>query len=53
LTYPGNNYVGWVNLFGITFPIEELLFWMLFYAASLVSYYELAVDVHQYRKKKR
>jgi len=48
--YPGNNYVGRVFLFGISFPIEELLFWMLFYAASLVSYYELFVDVHSTQK---
>lgn len=49
--YPGNNYVGWITLFGISFPIEEMLFWMLFYAASLVSYYELFVDVHPTQKK--
>lgn len=44
--YPGNNYVGWINIFGVTFPFEELFFWMLFYAASLVSYYELFIDEH-------
>lgn len=42
--YAGNNYVGWVTVFGITFPFEELFFWTLFYAASLVSYYELFID---------
>lgn len=42
--YPGNNYIGWVSIFNITFPFEELFFWMLFYAASLVSYYELFID---------
>lgn len=44
--YEGNNYIGWVSVFGITFPFEELFFWMLFYAASLVSYYELFIDEH-------
>jgi hypothetical protein len=42
--YPGNNYVGWVTFLNITFPFEELFFWMMFYAATLVSYYELFVD---------
>lgn len=42
--YPGNNYIGWVTFMNITFPFEELFFWMLFYAATLVSYYELFVD---------
>lgn len=43
--YPG-NYIGWVSFFQFTFPIEELFFWMLFYAASIVSYYELFIDEH-------
>lgn len=42
--YSGNNYVGWVTVLGATFPFEELFFWTLFYAASLVSYYELFID---------
>lgn len=42
--YPGNSYVGQIYIFGITYPFEELFFWMMFYAASLVSYYELFVD---------
>jgi hypothetical protein len=42
--YSGNNYIGWVNFFNITFPFEELFFWMLFYAASIVSYYEILID---------
>jgi hypothetical protein len=42
--YPSNSYIGWINLLWIRFPFEELFFWMMFYAASLVSYYELFVD---------
>jgi len=41
--YPG-QYIGWVTLFDITFPIEELLFWMLFYAATIVAFYERFID---------
>ena len=42
--YVGNNYIGWVDLFGLRFPFEELFFWIMFYAASLVAYYEIFID---------
>ena len=42
--YTGNNYVGWVNVFGATFPFEELFFWMLLYAPALVAYYKIFID---------
>lgn len=51
--YPGNNYVGWVTILGVTFPFEELFFWMMFYAATLVSYYELFIDDHSVTRRKR
>jgi hypothetical protein len=44
--YPG-TYIGWVHVATISFPIEELLFWMLFYAATLVSFYEWFIDIHE------
>ena len=43
LTFPG-EYIGTVTVFGATFPFEELFFWMMMYAASVVSYYELFID---------
>lgn len=51
--YEGNNYIGWITLFNTTFPFEELFFWMMFYAASIVSYYELFIDDHVKVIKKR
>lgn len=42
--YPGNNYIGQVTVAGVTYPFEELFFWMMFYAASLVSYYKIFID---------
>lgn len=48
-TYPGHNHIGWVSLPGIRFPFEELLYWMLFYAAALTAYYKNFVD-HQPKK---
>jgi len=42
--YTGDNYIGRITVFGRTFPFEEFFFWMMFYAASLVSYYEIFID---------
>lgn len=41
--FPG-QYIGRVEVFGLVFPFEELFFWMLFYAATVVAYYEHYVD---------
>jgi hypothetical protein len=51
--YKGDNYIGWVSLFNTNFPFEELFFWMMFYAASLVSYYELFIEDYPKVVKKR
>jgi len=45
--YPGDNYIGWVTVFNTSFPFEELFFWMLFYAATLVAYYEIFIDINK------
>ncbi len=42
-TYPG-EYIGLINLFGVTFPIEELFFWCMWYASSITAYYEFFID---------
>jgi len=41
--FPG-EYIGRVEIFGLAFPLEELFFWMMFYAATIVSYYEFFID---------
>ena len=41
--FPG-QYIGQVSMFGVTFPIEEILFWMMWYPAAIVAYYEYALD---------
>ena len=28
-TFPSNDYLGWVEMFSISFPVEELVFWMI------------------------
>lgn len=42
--YTGNNYVGWVSFFGLTFPFEEFFFWVIFYGPTIIAYYELWID---------
>ena len=42
--FSGTEYIGTVTLSGITFPIEEVLFWMIWYPAAIVAYYEYFVD---------
>ena len=39
-TFPGQHFIGYVGLFGVSFPLEELLFWIILFAVSIVSYYE-------------
>jgi hypothetical protein len=41
--FPG-EYVGTVEIFNLRFPFEELFFWMMWYAAVVVSYYEVFID---------
>jgi len=38
------EFVGWVTVFGVTFPFEELFFWMMWYAVTVVAFYELFID---------
>ncbi|OGM99696.1 MAG: hypothetical protein A3B91_01490 [Candidatus Yanofskybacteria bacterium RIFCSPHIGHO2_02_FULL_41_29] len=42
--FPGNNYMGMVTYLGRTFPVEEIIFWMLLYPPTIVSYYEKFID---------
>lgn len=41
--FPG-QYIGRVEIAGVQFPFEELFFWMMLYAATIVSYYEFFID---------
>ena len=38
------EYIGQVNAFGVVFPLEEFIFWMLLYAGALVAYYEFYIE---------
>jgi len=41
--FPG-QYIGTVNIAGLVFPLEELIFWMLLYSGTIVSFYECYID---------
>jgi len=41
--YPG-QYIGFIKLGAVTFPVEELLFWMVWYGATTVVFYKAFID---------
>ena len=41
--FPGDNFIGWVTLFDVAFPFEELL-WLIFAAPAYLVYYEFFAD---------
>lgn len=42
--FPGTHFIGWVEVFGISFPFEEFVFWMIFATPALLAYYEFFAD---------
>ena len=44
-TFPNNSqFIGFINILGITFPLEELVFWMILGAIAMLSYFEFFDD---------
>ena len=39
-TFPGTHYIGWVNVLGQSFPVEEFIFVMLIGGFAACAYYE-------------
>ncbi|MBI5151005.1 MAG: hypothetical protein HZA34_00335 [Candidatus Pacebacteria bacterium] len=42
--FPGTHFIGWVEIFSLRFPFEELFFWMIFGAIGVLTYYEFFDD---------
>jgi len=42
--FPGEMFIGWVSIFGTNFPFEEVLFWFILLALSILSFYEYFDD---------
>lgn len=45
--FPGHNFVGMVSIFGTTFPIEELIFWIILFAPAVACAFEYLDDDHR------
>ncbi len=43
-TFPGDHFVGWIELFGKRFPFEEFFFFITITAVAILSYYEFFDD---------
>ncbi|MCR4325508.1 MAG: hypothetical protein NUV59_01745 [Patescibacteria group bacterium] len=42
--FPSLEFIGWVSIFNVSFPIEELLFWLFLFAMAILSFYEFFDD---------
>lgn len=42
--FPGSEFIGWVNISSLRFPIEELVFWLILFSSAVLSYYEFLYD---------
>lgn len=43
-TFPGTNFIGWVNILGVSFPLEEVFFWMILMTLAILSFFEFFDD---------
>lgn len=42
--FPGSQFIGWISIFNIKFPLEELVFWLVLFAMAILTYYEYFDD---------
>lgn len=45
--FPGNEFIGYISLLDVTFPLEEFLFWIVLFAPAVVCAYEYLDDDHR------
>ncbi len=43
-TFPGQNFIGWIEILGHKFPFEEFFFWFIMVSIGILSYYEFFDD---------
>jgi len=43
-TFPGQYFIGWIEIFNVRFPFEEFLIWIVLGAAAILSWYEFFDD---------
>lgn len=51
-SFPGVNFIGWVELFGYRFPFEEFFFYIILVPIALLSYFEFFDDDHLKKEAK-
>ncbi len=42
--FPGKEFIGWISVLGVSFPIEEIIFWFILLVLATLSYYEFFDD---------
>lgn len=42
--FKGENFIGWVYIHNLRFPLEEFIFWMVLFSTCVLSYYEFFDD---------
>ena len=43
-TFPGNHFIGWISIAGYRFPYEEAMFYIVLFAAVIITYFEIFDD---------
>ena len=43
-SFPGTNFIGWIQVFGVRLPIEEFVFWIALGGTTILSYFEFYAD---------
>lgn len=43
-SFPSSQFLAKINLFGVAVPLEELVFWVILFTITLLSYYEYFLD---------
>lgn len=43
-SYPGKNFIGWVDIFSLRFPVEEIFMWFILSSVAIISYFEFFDD---------
>jgi len=43
-SFPGRHFIGWFHIFGYSFPLEELFFYIILFCTAIITYFELFDD---------
>jgi hypothetical protein len=40
----GDQFIGWIVIMGLRFPIEDIVFWVILFSMGIITYYEFFDD---------